>query len=193
LHFSLLEPRGTYCSPGNFACSDGNNAISLVTLFGEPGTQIQDDMKKCSPANNYNDRSNLVVTLMENTLYTLHIEFYCVQSWGYENSYNQDPYFSQTSCNHAQYLGVWIDFNNDGTFDESREMIPNNRYTNNQRMTAYDLSLVIPNIDGRNYLNEQHRMRIVLTQDERNLKPCYGTGYGEVRDYTVQIIPKPVY
>lgn len=36
-------------------------------------------------------------------------------------------------------------------------------------------------------------MRIVLTQDEQNRKPCYNGGYGEARDYTIQIVPTPPY
>jgi len=175
-------------------CSEGNSAISLVKLFGEQGTQIQDEIKLCSSTNNYNDRSNLVVTLFDNTIYTLRIELYCVQPRGYENSYNQDSFLTETSCNHAQFLGVWIDFNNDGIFDENRgEMLPTNEYEDGQRTNVYDIRIAIPNIGGRSYLNEQHRMRIVLTQDEINRKPCYNTGYGEARDYTVQIIPKRVY
>lgn len=36
-------------------------------------------------------------------------------------------------------------------------------------------------------------MRIILTQDERNRQACYSTGYGEARDYTIQIYQKPSY
>jgi hypothetical protein len=166
----------------------------LVNLFGEQGTQIRDEVKQCNAVNNYNDRSNLVATLFDNTAYTLRIELYCVQQWGYDNPYNQDSSLIETSCNHAQYLGVWIDLNNDGTFDENNERIlPSNWYEDGQRTNQYDLSITIPKIDRRNYASEQHRMRIVLTQDERNRKPCYGTGYGEARDYTIQIISKPAY
>jgi hypothetical protein len=133
------------------------------------------------------------VTLFENTAYTLRIELYCVQPGSEDNSYNQYPSLAETQCNYDQYLGVWIDFNNDGIFDDIREVLPNNRYENDQRTSEYDLRVVVPSIDGRNYLNEQHRMRIVLTQDNRDRKPCYNTGYGEARDYTVQIVPKPLY
>jgi hypothetical protein len=116
---------------------------------------------------------------------------YCVQPYGYENSYNQDASLFETRCNHAYYLDVWIDFNNDGTFDETQErMASTDWYKDSRRGTQYDLSITIPRIDGRNYLDGQHRMRIILTQDERYRKPCYNTGRGEARDYTVQIVPK---
>jgi hypothetical protein len=164
-----------------------------VTLDGEQDTEIRDERKICSSANNYNDQNNVIVTLFDNTAYILHIEVHCVQPLAYENSYNQYSSWSETSCNHAQYLGVWVDFNNDGIFDENRERIPNNSYEDDQRTATYDLTIVIPTIDGRNYLNEQHRIRIVLTEDEGNRKPCYNSGYGEARDYIVQILSKPGY
>ncbi|CAF4364378.1 unnamed protein product, partial [Rotaria sordida] len=58
--------------------------------------------------------------------------------------------------------------------------------------TQSDISFTIPQIDGRYYVGGQHRVRIVLVQDTRNRKPCQNTGYGEVRDYTVNIIRKEV-
>jgi hypothetical protein len=165
-----------------------------VNLFGEQGTQIRDETKQCNSVNNYQDRTNLVATLFGNTPYTLRIEVYCVQSLGYDNSYGQDASLYGTSCNHAQYLGVWIDLNNDGVFDETNErIIPSNPYEDGQRTNQYDLTISIPKIDGRNYLSAQHRMRIILSQDVRSRKPCYSIGYGEARDYTVQIISNSEY
>ena len=190
-----LDSRAAYCPPGNLVCSEGHSAMALVHIFGEQGTQIRDDIKQCSAMNNYHDRSNLAVTLFGNTVYTLRIELYCVAAQqSYENSYNQYLSPTETSCNRAQYLGVWVDLNNDGVFDEDTErVLPSNPYEDGQQMTQYDLSIAIPKLDGRRYSNEQHRIRIVLVAEERNRKPCYSTGYGEVRDYTVQIIQKPTY
>ena len=144
--------------------------------------------------NNYNDRSDLVVSLLDETVYTIRLTLYCVPQGGYDNSYNVDPNFRETNCNYSQYVGVWIDLNNDGVFDENTERIlPNKWYEDGQRTAEQDLNIYIPKIDGRIYSNERHRMRIVLAQDERNRKPCYSTGYGEARDYTVQILPKHTY
>ncbi|CAF4916983.1 unnamed protein product, partial [Rotaria sp. Silwood1] len=105
----------------------------------------------------------------------------------------QDPYVFETNCRDARYVGIWIDFNNDGTFDDNTEQIvPNSWYRDDPHMTQSDISLTIPQIDGRYYVGGQHRMRIVLVQDARNRKACQNTGYGEVRDYTVNIIPKEI-
>ncbi len=185
---SVLEPvRGTYCAAGNLYCSDSNHGISLVTLYGEQNTQIYDDLKQCNSVNNYNDRSNYVVRLYDNNAYTVHVELYCVQQ-DYRDSYNQNQ------CNLPHYLDAWVDFNNDGIFDESREQVHSSSwYEDSNRATEYDMKVTIPQIDGQNRLDGQHRMRIVLTSDERNRKPCQNSGYGEVRDYTIQIIPRSSY
>jgi len=166
-----------------------------VKLFGEQRTEINDEMQKCSSINNYNDRTNLAVTLFDSMVYILRVELYCVQQQqqqDYENSYNQASSWIEASCNQAHYLDVWMDFNNDGIFDENKEQLySGNWYKDGQYTTVYDLSIVIPRIDGRYLLDGQHRVRILLTPDERNRKPCDNSGYGEVRDYTVQINPKP--
>ena len=158
-----------------------------MKLLGEQGSQINDEMKECNPVNNYHDRSNVIVTLFDNMIYNLRIELYCVQSGENTNSYNQDSWLADTRCNYAQYLGVWIDFNNDGVFDENQEMIPNRQYDQDERTNEYDLRITIPQTDGRNYLTGQHRMRIILSADQAMRRSCYSTGYGEARDYTVQI------
>ncbi|CAF3452688.1 unnamed protein product [Rotaria socialis] len=186
--------RTTQCSPGNFVCSEGNSAIFSVSLSGEQHTQIWDDTKTCNSANNYNDRSTVAVTLFDNTAYNLRIELACVQQTSYGESFSQDPSVFSTDCNDARYLGVWVDFNNDGTFDESTEqLIPNQWHRDDPHVTETDLRINIPQIDNRYFLSGQHRMRIILTQDERNRRPCQSSGYGEVRDYTVQIMQKPAY
>ncbi|CAF3002432.1 unnamed protein product [Rotaria sp. Silwood2] len=185
----LMRNKVMYCMPGSFACSEGNNAIFMVKLLGEQNTEILDETKKCSSTNNYNDRSDIAVTLFDNTVYGLQIELCCVKQSDYDNLSSQDSSVFQTHCDNARYLGVWIDFNDDGTFDERTERLaPNDWYREDPQMTRYDLSIAIPGIDDRYYFSGQHRMRIVLSQDERNRKPCQATGYGEVRDYTVQIM-----
>ncbi|CAF1488364.1 unnamed protein product, partial [Rotaria sordida] len=189
----VTDYRLTHCSPGNLVCSVGHSAIFSVSISGEQNTQIRDETRKCSSTNNYNDQSNLAVTLFDNTVYTLRIALSCVQQSGYDNIYNQDPYVFETYCRDSRYLGMWIDFNNDGTFDDNTErIIPNHWYTDDPHMTQSDISFTIPQIDGRYYVGGQHRARIVLVQDTRNRKPCQNNGYGEVRDYTVNIIQKEV-
>lgn len=150
---------------------------------------INDEIKRCSSLNNYEDRSQSVVRLFDTTVYMLRIQLYCIQQWNNNNLRQQD-----SSCSLAHYLGVWIDLNNDGNFDETRERFLHNHQINGiYDRRDYELSLFIPQTDGVNYPDGPHRMRIVLVRDENNLKSCYHDGYGEARDYTVHIIPKPYY
>ncbi|UJR23071.1 hypothetical protein I4U23_026095 [Adineta vaga] len=192
---TLIGYKTTYCQPGNLICSNGHNTIGFVHLYGEQGTEIRDDLKQCNSVNNYHDRSSLTATLIDNAVYSLRIQLHCTQQWSDDrNSYDQHSANSATYCSHPQYLGIWIDLNNDGTFDENKERIlPKNWYENGQSTTQYDLSIAVPKLNERSQSSEQHRLRIVLVQDERNRKPCYSGGYGEVRDYTVSIIPKSGY
>ena len=72
----------------------------------------------------------------------------------------------------------------------TEQILPNKWHEDGQHTSQYELNIAIPKIDGKSYSNEQHRMRIVMIQDETNRKPCDSTGYGEARDYTIQILPK---
>ncbi|CAF2523185.1 unnamed protein product [Rotaria sp. Silwood2] len=162
--------------------------------MGEQNTEILDEMKKCNSTNNYNDPSDIVVTLYDNSRYGLQIKLCDVQQSLYDKSKKQDPSVFQTEKDNARYLGVWIDFNDDGMFDERTErLVPNSWYREDPKITRYNLTITIPKIDGKDYLNGQHRMRIVVSQDKRNRKPCQAIGYGEVRDYSVRIIQKVAY
>ena len=149
-------------------------------------------MTRCSPKNNYEDQTHLTIKLFANKIYTLQIRLYCVQPWNHEHSYGQDLSLIETNCNVHHYLDVWIDMNNDGKFDEIEERFAHNDNSNRGHIKReYTLSIAIPEIDRENGIRELHRMRIVLTRDENNRTPCYNNGYGEARDYTVQISPNP--
>lgn len=210
MHFSLLVPsilpgripapipapvpRIAHCSAGNLACSAGHNAISSVKLYGEQNTEIDDSTKQCSASDNYVDRRSLIATLNDDSTYTLQIELYCAQQWGFENPDESDSFSSDTTCNHKNYLDVWIDFNNDGVFDEYNERVTtSNEYDDDNYKTRYDISINVPEINGRSTVDGSHQMRVILRQDEQNRKPCYNSGSGEARDYTVQIRSKPDY
>ncbi|CAF3256851.1 unnamed protein product [Rotaria sp. Silwood2] len=151
-------------------------------------------MRRCSPTNNYEDRSDLVVKLFENTIYTLQIQLYCVKSWEDESSDRQDLSLVKTNCNVAHYVNVWIDLNNDGIFDDNKERLLHDDHSNGDYIKRdYTLRIAIPKIDGKNNVGELHRIRVILTRDENNRKPCYNVGYGEARDYTVHILQKSYY
>ncbi len=165
----------------------GNSAIFSVKLSGEENTMINDEITRCSSINNYEDRSQLVVKLFDNTINILQIQLHCVKPWNFEN-------LDQTNCNVDHYVGVWIDLNDDGNFDEIKERFFDNDQINrgfNKRF--YDFNIFISEIERENYIDGPHRMRIILTREKDNLKPCFNAGYGEARDYTIHITRKPYY
>lgn len=100
----------------------------------------------------------------------------------------------ESNCNIKPFFAVWIDFNDDGTFDQNTEQV---RYADDHSNSAYasehQIKLVIPDLDGGYYRNKPHRMRIVMITDNRNVQPCYNTASGEARDYTVQIVSRSGY
>lgn len=162
-----------------------------MKLYGEQGTLIDDQAQQCSPTNNYRDQQDLAVTLFDDTSYTLRIELFCVQRWGYDNSFSRDSSLFDTICTRGQFLDVWIDFDNDGMFNEVNERLTSvDSYRDTNRRAQHDVRIDIPRISSRSFVGGQHRMRIVLSQDERNRRPCYSSGYGEARDYLVQIVSK---
>lgn len=177
------------CSPGNLVCSNDLGAFTLIKLVGEQNSQINDDERLCSSTNNYRDQHDLTVTLFGSTVYSLRIELTCAkqESSDYGNAY--DDTSSDSSCKQGSYVDVWIDFNDDNLFDDSRERVSSiDRYNGDNQQPERTLLINIPAIDGRNILAGRHRMRIVLNHNERNRGPCQNTGSGEARDYIVQII-----
>ena len=122
-----------------------------------------------------------MVRLFDGATYTLTIQLYC-----------QDPSYSlQNNCNVARYLEAWIDWNSDEIFDENREQIYSSDWDqDNDRTNVYNIPISIPTSDVRRNYQGRHRIRLLLTEDERNRKPCSNSGYGEARDYTIEILPQ---
>ncbi|CAF0730457.1 unnamed protein product [Adineta steineri] len=184
--------RHKYCLPGNLMCSADNSAIFSVKLFGEQSTMIDDEMTRCSPTNNYEDQSHLVVKLFENKVYALHIQLYCVVSWNNINSNVHDSSLIAKKCHSIHYVDAWIDLNNDGKFDDDQERFVHYDHVDSSvTKHSYDVNIAIPQIHQINNAVEPYRMRVILTSDQSNRKPCYNTGYGEARDYTVYILRAP--
>ncbi|WP_242121507.1 GEVED domain-containing protein [Aestuariivivens sediminicola] len=79
---------------------------------------------------------------------------------------------------------VWIDFNQDGDFTDPDEKVVDSRGLTNALVSA---NITIPS----DALTGETRMRIRLQYPsaESNRTPCGNSFYGEVEDYTVNIIP----
>jgi len=94
------------------------------------------------------------------------------------------PGFS--SCTYYEYVAVYIDYNQDGTFDENYELAYANVYADYLTING---EFVVPN----DALPGNTRMRIVMYWDDgdltyNNTYPCGSFAYGEAEDYSVNIV-----
>ncbi|CAF4131656.1 unnamed protein product, partial [Adineta steineri] len=167
-------------------CSIPAPRIILVIMAGEVGTEIRDD-KVYTALNTYESQHHMAVTLYENTIYLLRIQLDCPTQLRTE--------LTETGCNLAQEVNVWVDWNDDGNFDASEIGAPHLwPVTSYLPQGVYDIQLNIPLIDERYIANRSHRMRIVVTPDENYRRTCGNyQQYSERREYDVNIISRSSY
>ncbi len=117
-----------------------------------------------SIATGYSDFTNISTDVTRGVTYNLEVS--------YSNNYNTDQ------------IKVWIDFNNNASFTDAGEtfIFPLASGTN----SPFTQAITIPN----NAKLGSTRMRIRLndTTNGSNLTSCGSSGYGEVEDYTLNII-----
>lgn len=95
--------------------------------------------------------------------------------------------FSYT--HHNEYFRVWIDYNQNGSFQEANELVFEGIYlastgTNGQAAIPITGQINIP----ENILEGSTRMRVAM-QKNHFAEPCETFNLGEVEDYTVNILP----
>ena len=112
-----------------------------------------------------------------------------VANGGYGNFTNQTgnlPYGSNTivlsagykSAKYKEYWGVWIDFNQNGTFENSEKMV--NSSLNGNSNVSYNFTVPASALAGPT------RMRVAMKRGSTSTA-CESFYYGEVEDYTVNI------
>ena len=121
------------------------------------------------PPNGYSDfTSNFVTELTQGSTYSITVDL------NYTNSPNMG-------------IGVWIDLNNNGSFDDPGEQLLLANPPQNTQLSG--ATITIP----ANIGNTVTRMRIRATYDGAIVLPCGANNYwGEVEDYTV-VIGTPTY
>lgn len=82
-----------------------------------------------------------------------------------------------------QYISIWIDYNDNGTFENSEHV-----GTKVVRSTDNNFTMDIKNIPDTAVKNKYLRMRI--RGDARRLGPCDDLLYGQIEDYAVRIVDK---
>jgi len=93
------------------------------------------------------------------------------------------PMTVQTGASSPQDTKVWIDFNDDGVFDNTTELVMNS--SNEYNPTA---NILVP---GAVTLNTALRMRVMSDIVGATMNPCSNQTRGQTEDYSVTITPNP--
>ncbi|WP_294243260.1 GEVED domain-containing protein [uncultured Chryseobacterium sp.] len=146
----------TYCTPA-FAsgCEDGDQ----IDSFSIPGAGFSHLTTGCS-TDAYGDFTAQTINLNAGVSYSFNVVH------NYSN----------------QKVKIWIDFNNDGTFDETTELVASGSSVSANSTIETNGSVVIP----ANAAVGTHRMRVADRYNSDPV-PCNTDGYGEAHDYTVNI------
>lgn len=86
-----------------------------------------------------------------------------------------------------EHYDIWIDLNQDGDFTDDGELLFSQSVVggaNGSNPAPVLGSILIPS----NALNGETRMRVSMRRDNKTGNPCETTGFGEVEDYTVNIL-----
>lgn len=138
-----------YCSAGSTYCDEYISRVQLNTI---------DNSSSCS-SGGYADYSALSTQLTKGSIYTATIT-------------NGLPYT-------GDQCGVWIDWNNNGSFYDAGEAM-----TVTGGTTVYTATIAPP--AGALETSVRMRIRICYTS---GLDPCGTATYGEVEDYTITVMP----
>lgn len=102
---------------------------------------------------------------------------------------NDDDY----SCSRVYHINGFIDFNDDGKFDEIENRIHHRSLIHSEKSHGvFDLEMSIPSIDGTHIKIGSHRMRLNLLLNQEFRKICGKNDYTETREYKVNVISKPI-
>lgn len=150
--FTTLEVVSvSYCASG------GNNSsyewIDLVELNGMVNSSGNDG--------GYEDNTGMVANVQRGASSTIYV------SAGFSSS------------SYTEYWRIWIDFNQDGDFADSGELLVSGSSSSSARLSA---TLSIPSSAALG----QTRMRVTMKYNS-TASSCESFSYGEVEDYTVNI------
>lgn len=146
-------------SPVVYCTSQGGNAnyewianVALGTLNNASGSN-----------SGYGDYTSLSTELASGTTYPITLT----------------PGFANSAYN--EYWRVWIDFNQDGDFEDNGEMAYDAENSNKTEVTG---ALIVPSTATLGAT----RMRVVMKYNQAP-EACQDFPYGETEDYTVEIVP----
>lgn len=187
---SLQNPSHQYTTIGTFTVtliatntygSDTlikTNYINITSLSGSPITTTctQNTTNYCCGMGIY----NLTFNTINNTTYD-GIDGYKDYSCSQQTTVTSGQTYSisiQTGTGYTENVKVWIDYNNDGTFNSANEQVfVDNAFQN------HNGNVIIP---GNAVLNTPLRLRVASNYDPIYL--CSNLQYGQAEDYSVTII-----
>lgn len=148
---------------GTSDCSTGNASeyLSSVTLEG---------ISNATGCSDYSDYTAMVASLDLNGQYTVTLEP-GVSGTGAGQAYTDDE------------LAVWIDWNNDGDFEDANEDVGYVIVATGFN-SAFDFTVPAGAFVGDVIM----RCRISYQPDDGAIDPCGTTTWGEVEDYTVRVV-----
>src|SRR5690625_744628 len=154
-----------YCESEYYSSCEFGNQISNVSLQGE-SVNLDND-SQCSNGGNGD------YTQLDNPD--------LLPGGTYEVSVSSDYFFLL-----GQNIRIWIDYDNDGVFDDSEE-IGNTNGSGMHNSGTNSFTFTIP-ADIQEGL---HRMRVRLVSHDGYIDPCGEEFSGETEDYNVSILPAP--
>ncbi len=165
-----LDIINSYCLPQALqGCQvDGIKKFVLNTIDADDGGDGCNTEPESSPAG-YADRTNLSTTLL---------------NIAGLNSYTLQAQHNWNNGANIEALSVWIDFNDDGAFDDSEQLISGEFFTSFDVLE--DFELVIP--PGAALGPHRLRAKAIDTSAAGDIdNACSDFQFGEVQDYTVII------
>ncbi|SDG67273.1 choice-of-anchor D domain-containing protein [Winogradskyella thalassocola] len=159
-------PNLAYCDPGSW--SSGDSEIEGVVLTGENNAINNITPNTCT--NTVQDNTAMSADLFDGDSYTLTVEF---------GECDGGSFYSGAG-------GVWIDWNNDGDFDDTDELIGTTTLSFSGSNLFENFTINVPS--GQTLGN--YRMRIIQDEggSEASIDPCTSPGWGTIADYTIEVI-----
>ena len=177
------NPTVTYNTPGDFTVtltatnSYGSNTITKTNYI----TVTLPEYCDASASNQYEYISNVSMGSINNSSSWGGYEDYSSMSTVVYPGDNVNVSVSISNLYFADVLYVWADWNRDGDFYDTGELV----YQNDNDENVYNFTInVPPNISSGTI---RVRFRLNDTYNDPTTEPCGTTSYGEVEDYSLYV------
>src|SRR5690606_11357226 len=155
----------TYCTPAYFTGCSWDEDLNSFKITGQ-GTSVISDLNTGCTTNGYLDNSTAIPA----------VDLLPGQSYPVEMNTNYTAGWEKAS--------IWIDFNNDGTFDNTTEkLLTDLSLDQHPSFSTATIDIPITATPGI------RRMRVRVVYNGLGFDACSNEDYGEAHDYSVNILP----